>query len=195
LECDLSIQGPEGILKARVMAALATCDPTLPHLYRLIKVWASAHNINDASQGTLNSTALLLMVIFYLQHPITGAGGLKGPFLPPIQWLVQGGSVEDPKVEQPEGPLAAVNGRLLERQYQGLWSEPQVLEDLTEYMAGQAAKWKAHRAAGQQEYQQQQQEEGQGLSGEACYGHLADFLYGFFSFWAEKTHAWICRTL
>lgn len=36
-------------------------------LVRLVKVWARSHNLNDASQGTFNSFALTLLVIFHLQ--------------------------------------------------------------------------------------------------------------------------------
>ena len=105
--------------------------------------------------------------------------------------------MEDLRVEQPEGPLALVTGRLLERQQQGLWSDPQVLEELTQYMAGQAERWRAHRAAVQQDYQQREewQHWQQQMDGEAGSEHLADLLNGFFSFWSEKTHAWIGGTL
>ena len=36
----------------------------------LVKKWAKTHGINDASQGTLSSYALTLMVIHYLQGKI-----------------------------------------------------------------------------------------------------------------------------
>jgi DNA polymerase sigma len=34
---------------------------------RLVKLWASAHDLNDASRSTFNSTSLLYLTIFYLQ--------------------------------------------------------------------------------------------------------------------------------
>lgn len=36
-------------------------------LFRLVKCWAAAHDLNDASRSTFNSTSLLYLTIFYLQ--------------------------------------------------------------------------------------------------------------------------------
>ena len=45
-------------------------DSRVKPMVVLVKKWAKTHGINDASQGTLSSYALTLMVIHYLQGKI-----------------------------------------------------------------------------------------------------------------------------
>ena len=45
-------------------------DSRVKPIVMLVKKWAKTHGINDASQGTLSSYALTLMVIHYLQGKI-----------------------------------------------------------------------------------------------------------------------------
>ena len=45
-------------------------DSRVKPMVMLVKKWAKTHGINDASQGTLSSYALTLMVIHYLQGKI-----------------------------------------------------------------------------------------------------------------------------
>lgn len=45
-------------------------DSRVKPMVILVKKWAKTHGINDASQGTLSSYALTLMVIHYLQGKI-----------------------------------------------------------------------------------------------------------------------------
>ena len=54
------------------MSLLFPCavDERVQPLVMIIKYWAKSHSINDASQGTLSSYALALMVIHYLQGNI-----------------------------------------------------------------------------------------------------------------------------
>ncbi|GBF94199.1 hypothetical protein Rsub_06469 [Raphidocelis subcapitata] len=68
IECDLTLQSYDGALKGRFMAAVANLDSRFPALFRLVKLWARTHECNDASQSTLNSTALMYMCVFFLQR-------------------------------------------------------------------------------------------------------------------------------
>ena len=45
-------------------------DSRVKPIVMLVKKWAKTHGINDASQGTLSSYGLTLMVIHYLQGKI-----------------------------------------------------------------------------------------------------------------------------
>ena len=46
---------------------MSAVDPRLRPLVMFVKHWAKFQNINDASQGTVSSYSLALMVIHYLQ--------------------------------------------------------------------------------------------------------------------------------
>lgn len=59
LDCDISLQGTGALLKAQFMHILTRTCTALPALYRLVKLWAQAHDLNDASRSTFNSTSLL----------------------------------------------------------------------------------------------------------------------------------------
>ncbi|KAL6752988.1 hypothetical protein V8C86DRAFT_528022 [Haematococcus lacustris] len=67
LECDLSIHSPGNTFKAQILAELGKVSPVFPALYRLVKQWAKAQDINDACAGTFNSHCLAMITIFYLQ--------------------------------------------------------------------------------------------------------------------------------
>lgn len=49
------------------MFILLAVENRVRPLVLVIKKWASFHEINDASRGTLNSYSLVLMVLHYLQ--------------------------------------------------------------------------------------------------------------------------------
>lgn len=49
------------------MFILLTVENRVRPLVLVVKKWASFHEINDASRGTLNSYSLVLMVLHYLQ--------------------------------------------------------------------------------------------------------------------------------
>lgn len=49
------------------MFILLAVENRVRPLVLVIKKWASFHDINDASRGTLNSYSLVLMVLHYLQ--------------------------------------------------------------------------------------------------------------------------------
>jgi hypothetical protein len=55
----LLLQGTGALVKAHVMHALNRSSSQLSALYRLVKLWAQAHDLNDASRSTFNSTSLL----------------------------------------------------------------------------------------------------------------------------------------
>jgi len=46
---------------------MSAVDPRVRPLVMFVKHWAKFQNINDASQGTVSSYSLALMVIHYLQ--------------------------------------------------------------------------------------------------------------------------------
>lgn len=49
------------------MFILLAVENRVRPLVLVVKKWASFHEINDASRGTLNSYSLVLMVLHYLQ--------------------------------------------------------------------------------------------------------------------------------
>lgn len=48
--------------KSTVLRHLSQIDSRFPELTRLVKLWAQAYHMNDASNGTFNTFALTLMV-------------------------------------------------------------------------------------------------------------------------------------
>lgn len=56
------------------------------HVCRLVKLWSSAHDLNDAARSTFNSTSLLYLTVFYLQTQ---------QLVPPIQELVESDMLND----------------------------------------------------------------------------------------------------
>lgn len=50
-----------------IIAFYITVDPRIVPLVVMVKRWAKAQDINDASKGTISSYSLVLMVIHYLQ--------------------------------------------------------------------------------------------------------------------------------
>jgi len=59
------IQSPTGL--CAVFVTMCVVDWRLAPLVLFIKHWAKVQGINDASQGTVSSYSLVLMVIHYLQ--------------------------------------------------------------------------------------------------------------------------------
>ena len=58
----MSVGGADAVFKCRVLHALGTIDPRFPALVRLVKAWASAQGINNASRGTFSTYGLVLLV-------------------------------------------------------------------------------------------------------------------------------------
>ena len=66
--CDISIGSSNAIFKAKAFKALAGRERRFADMLRLVKAWAGVHGLNDAAEGTFNSFALGLMVIFSYPH-------------------------------------------------------------------------------------------------------------------------------
>eukprot|EP00882_Tetradesmus_deserticola_P031333 GHRQ01035430.1.p1 GENE.GHRQ01035430.1~~GHRQ01035430.1.p1 ORF type:complete len:271 (+),score=138.04 GHRQ01035430.1:23-835(+) len=111
------------------MHALNRSSSQLSALYRLVKLWAQAHDLNDASRSTFNSTSLLYMTIFYLQQL---------QMLPALRELV------------PPALLRQPEQRLLQGHNKEQWADPWQLQLLLDVVQARAADW-------QQQYQQRQQ--------------------------------------
>ena len=62
----MSVGGLGATFKCRVLRALGGIDPRFPALVRIVKAWASVRGVNDASKGTFNSYAIVLLVRSYL---------------------------------------------------------------------------------------------------------------------------------
>ncbi|XP_077418389.1 poly(A) RNA polymerase GLD2 isoform X2 [Vanacampus margaritifer] len=75
---DLNVNNVVGIRNTFLLKSYAYAEPRIRPLILVIKKWAQHHQINDASQGTLSSYTLVLMVLHYLQT-------LEKPVLPSLQ--------------------------------------------------------------------------------------------------------------
>ncbi|NXN31824.1 GLD2 polymerase, partial [Nycticryphes semicollaris] len=78
VEFDLNVNNIVGIRNTFLLRAYAYIENRVRPLVLVVKKWASFHEINDASRGTLNSYSLVLMVLHYLQT-------LPEPILPSLQ--------------------------------------------------------------------------------------------------------------
>ncbi|GAB5566993.1 poly(A) RNA polymerase GLD2 isoform X2 [Prionailurus iriomotensis] len=76
VEFDLNVNNIVGIRNTFLLRTYAYLENRVRPLVLVIKKWASHHEINDASRGTLSSYSLVLMVLHYLQ---------KESFSPAIQ--------------------------------------------------------------------------------------------------------------
>lgn len=68
LQCDLSVGSTAAVLKSTVLGEILKVDPKFVDLVILVKKWAKCNGINNGRDGTINSFALVLLVITYLQH-------------------------------------------------------------------------------------------------------------------------------
>ncbi|NXM73752.1 GLD2 polymerase, partial [Serilophus lunatus] len=78
VEFDLNVNNVVGIRNTFLLRTYAFIEDRVRPLVLVIKKWASFHEINDASRGTLSSYSLVLMVLHYLQT-------LPEPILPSLQ--------------------------------------------------------------------------------------------------------------
>ncbi|XP_054434506.1 poly(A) RNA polymerase GLD2 isoform X2 [Pteronotus mesoamericanus] len=78
VDFDLNVNNIVGIRNTFLLRTYAYLENRVRPLVLVIKKWASHHEINDASRGTLSSYSLVLMVLHYLQT-------LPEPILPSIQ--------------------------------------------------------------------------------------------------------------
>ncbi|KFQ39028.1 Poly(A) RNA polymerase GLD2, partial [Mesitornis unicolor] len=78
VEFDLNVNSVVGIRNTFLLRTYARIENRVRPLVLAVKKWASYHDINDASRGTLSSYSLVLMVLHYLQT-------LPEPILPSLQ--------------------------------------------------------------------------------------------------------------
>ncbi|NXL52681.1 GLD2 polymerase, partial [Podilymbus podiceps] len=78
VEFDLNVNNVVGIRNTFLLRTYAHIENRVRPLVLVVKKWASFHDINDASRGTLSSYSLVLMVLHYLQT-------LPEPILPSLQ--------------------------------------------------------------------------------------------------------------
>ncbi|NWZ05142.1 GLD2 polymerase, partial [Agelaius phoeniceus] len=67
VDFDLNVNNVIGIRNTFLLRSYAFIENRVRPLVLVIKKWASFHDINDASRGTLSSYSLVLMVLHYLQ--------------------------------------------------------------------------------------------------------------------------------
>ncbi|KAL4440632.1 hypothetical protein ABPG75_003633 [Micractinium tetrahymenae] len=67
LDFDVGIGGSQALFKSAVLGLLAQYEWRFGALVRLVKLWARHYGTNDSTNGTLNSFALTLLVMFHLQ--------------------------------------------------------------------------------------------------------------------------------
>ncbi|XP_014681435.1 PREDICTED: poly(A) RNA polymerase GLD2-like isoform X2 [Priapulus caudatus] len=80
-EVDLNVNNSVGIRNTHLLNTYSKMDWRVCPLVLVVKQWAKGHDINDASQKTIASYALVLMIIHYLQY------GCVPPVLPCLQKL------------------------------------------------------------------------------------------------------------
>ncbi|XVE83430.1 hypothetical protein DITRI_Ditri16bG0088200 [Diplodiscus trichospermus] len=85
IECDVSVQNRDGIVKSLIIRAISTIDERFQKLSFLVKAWAKAHDINSSKERTLNSLSLISLVAFHLQTR-------DPPILPPFSALFKDGN-------------------------------------------------------------------------------------------------------
>ncbi|KAI4381621.1 hypothetical protein MLD38_007680 [Melastoma candidum] len=85
IECDLSVQNLDGILKSRLIHMISAIDERFQKLSFLMKIWAKVNGINSSKDKTLNSLSLISLVAFHLQTR-------NPPILPPFSCLFEDGT-------------------------------------------------------------------------------------------------------
>ncbi|GAB6028349.1 hypothetical protein CHUAL_002519 [Chamberlinius hualienensis] len=81
-EVDLNVNNTVGIRNTHLLHQYSKTDWRVRPLILIIKMWARAHDINDAKNMTVSSYSLTLMVIHYLQV------GVSPPVLPCLHKLL-----------------------------------------------------------------------------------------------------------
>ncbi|XP_027180067.1 protein HESO1-like isoform X2 [Coffea eugenioides] len=85
VECDISIENRDGILKSQLIRIFCSIDERFRKLSFLMKTWAKAQKINSSKDGTLNSLSIIQLVAFHLQTR-------NPPILPPFSALFKDGT-------------------------------------------------------------------------------------------------------
>ncbi|KAG7633415.1 hypothetical protein ISN44_As03g037160 [Arabidopsis suecica] len=84
IECDLTVESKDGILTSQIIRIISQIDDRFQKLCLLIKHWAKAHGVNNASHNTLNSISITMLVAHHLQTQ-------SPPILPPFSTLFKDG--------------------------------------------------------------------------------------------------------
>ncbi|XP_077971406.1 poly(A) RNA polymerase GLD2-like [Styela clava] len=125
MECDVNVNNLTGVRNTELMKRYAMLDPRVQPLALIIKEWAHQRKINDASQGTMNSYSLVLMVVHFLQC------GMDPPVLPSLQ-------VKYPELFRPTTPVMNVGShgdRVKPYRSENLMNLSQLLKKFFEYFA------------------------------------------------------------
>ncbi|XP_057971575.1 protein HESO1-like isoform X2 [Malania oleifera] len=85
IECDISVENRDGIVKSQVIRFISTIDERFQKLSFLMKDWAKAHKINSSKDRTLNSLSIISLVAFHLQTR-------DPPILPPFSAIFKDGT-------------------------------------------------------------------------------------------------------
>ncbi|KAL3629683.1 hypothetical protein CASFOL_026905 [Castilleja foliolosa] len=105
VECDISVENRDGILKSQIIHIISSVDERFPKLSFLfgtcviyccicmmstdmspqMKTWAKSYNINSSKDKTLNSLSIILLVAFHLQTR-------DPPILPPFSSIFKDGT-------------------------------------------------------------------------------------------------------
>lgn len=67
ITCDVTINNHMAQIKSKFLLWISKIDKRFCDMVLLVKEWARSHDINDPKEGTLNSYAICLLVIFHLQ--------------------------------------------------------------------------------------------------------------------------------
>ncbi|KAL0003185.1 hypothetical protein SO802_016966 [Lithocarpus litseifolius] len=88
--CDISIDNLESQMKSKLLLWISEIDGRFHDMVLLVKEWAKAHEINDATpiSGTFNSYSLCLLVIFHFQT-------CEPAILPPLKDIYEGHVADD----------------------------------------------------------------------------------------------------
>ncbi|XP_019099841.1 PREDICTED: protein HESO1-like [Camelina sativa] len=92
IDCDVSVECKDGILSSQIIRIISQIDDRFQKLCLLVKRWAKAHGVNDASLQTLNSISITMLVAHHLQTQ-------NPPILPPFSTLFKDG-IDPPNVEK-----------------------------------------------------------------------------------------------
>ncbi|KAK4775206.1 hypothetical protein SAY86_010141 [Trapa natans] len=85
IECDISVENWDGILKSQLIHVISAIDERFQKLSFLMKTWAKANGINSSKDHTLNSLSIISLVAFHLQTR-------DPPILPPFSLLLKDGT-------------------------------------------------------------------------------------------------------
>ncbi|KXZ44872.1 hypothetical protein GPECTOR_61g825 [Gonium pectorale] len=106
---DLTLGGPSTQVKAWSVSQVASIHPAFGKLFRIVKLWAKAHSINDGASHTFNSWCLTLLVMFHLQRHTRPA------LLPPLHALFHDAPPES------GAPRLLEGGREPDEEELGMW--------------------------------------------------------------------------